>query len=356
MRQTLDNQLALFLRKRRGQTSYDAFARKLGITPASLIDLENCQQSVTLKILQQILDQLPCGLTDVFPSETIPVDVKIAIGATALQVCEEAKLDFDEWPLRAHEAVTHLRERWRDGTYNGLSSVEAKRQVLDSYGDPLAVGKSWRKPWYFRVLFHERYRATRYLLFLFAYVLFSWLMVLDVHYRAALDTFNSKGREAAVQEIASSFNTLMLPFEPEIAGRVRYPPGGQILSSINPGFFVDGMGSFFTGLAALACVVIIRWRPKFRNSLLNHAFALRYPLVLVALFAIFMLAVWPTYLTWITFVHSEGDVFDQGYCVIHLSAMFLGWLGAACLVSELFDLPGIMRTRRDQKRPLAVVA
>lgn len=325
-------------------------------TPSSLIDLENCQQSATLETLHQILDRLECSLTDVFASETIPGYVKVAFEATALQICDEAKLDSDEWPLRAHEAVTHLRERWRDGTYSGLSSDEAKRQVLDAYGDPLAVGKSWRKPWYFRVLFHERYRATRYLLFLFAYVLFSWLMVLDVHYRAALDTLNSKGREAAVHEIASSFNRLMLPFEPEIAGQVRYPSVGQIFSSLNPRFFVNGMGTFFTGLAALACVVIIRCRPKFKNSLLNHAFVLRYPLVLVALFAIFMLSIWPTYLTWITFVHSEADVFDQGYCVIHLGAMFLGWLGAACLVSELFDLPGLVRRRRYRKRPLAVVA
>ena len=40
MRQTLDNQLAVFLRKRRGEITYAAFARKLGITPSSLFRLE----------------------------------------------------------------------------------------------------------------------------------------------------------------------------------------------------------------------------------------------------------------------------------------------------------------------------
>ena len=67
MRQTLDDQLASFLRKRRGRITYAAFARKLGITPSSLFRLENCQQSTTLKTLQQIMDRLKCSWSDVFP-------------------------------------------------------------------------------------------------------------------------------------------------------------------------------------------------------------------------------------------------------------------------------------------------
>lgn len=61
LRQTLDHQLAGFLRKRRGEITYAAFARKLGITPSSLFRLENCQQSITLKTLQQIMDRLKCS-------------------------------------------------------------------------------------------------------------------------------------------------------------------------------------------------------------------------------------------------------------------------------------------------------
>lgn len=45
---------------------YAAFAKKLGITQSSLFRLENCQQSATLKTLQQICDRLNCKLTDVF--------------------------------------------------------------------------------------------------------------------------------------------------------------------------------------------------------------------------------------------------------------------------------------------------
>jgi transcriptional regulator with XRE-family HTH domain len=68
MRQTLDNQLAIFLRKRRGEITYAAFARKLGITPSSLFRLENCQQSITLKTLEQIMDRLKCSWSDIFPA------------------------------------------------------------------------------------------------------------------------------------------------------------------------------------------------------------------------------------------------------------------------------------------------
>jgi transcriptional regulator with XRE-family HTH domain len=67
MRQTLDKQVASFLRKKRGTLPYAQFAKKLGMTPSSLFRLENCQQSITLKKLQLILDRLNVDLTDIFP-------------------------------------------------------------------------------------------------------------------------------------------------------------------------------------------------------------------------------------------------------------------------------------------------
>ena len=69
MRQTLDQQLAIFLRKKRGEITYAAFARKLGITPSSLFRLENSQQSITLKTLQQIVDRLKCSWSDISPPD-----------------------------------------------------------------------------------------------------------------------------------------------------------------------------------------------------------------------------------------------------------------------------------------------
>ena len=69
MRQTLDHQLATFLRKERGEMPYAAFARKLGMTPSSLFRLENGQQSITLKKLQLIMDRLKCSWSDMFPPQ-----------------------------------------------------------------------------------------------------------------------------------------------------------------------------------------------------------------------------------------------------------------------------------------------
>jgi transcriptional regulator with XRE-family HTH domain len=69
MRQTLDKELASFLRKRRGETTFAVFARKLGMTPSSLFRLENGQQSITLKSLQQIMDRLHCSVQDIFPPQ-----------------------------------------------------------------------------------------------------------------------------------------------------------------------------------------------------------------------------------------------------------------------------------------------
>jgi transcriptional regulator with XRE-family HTH domain len=69
MRERLDTQLAEFLRKRRGKTTYAQFARKLGITPSTLFRLEHAQQSITLGRLELIVARLKCKLGDVFPGQ-----------------------------------------------------------------------------------------------------------------------------------------------------------------------------------------------------------------------------------------------------------------------------------------------
>jgi transcriptional regulator with XRE-family HTH domain len=69
MRQTLDKQLATFLKKKRGTTPFAQFAKKLGMTPSSPFRLENGQQSLTLKKLQLVLDRLGADISDVFPGQ-----------------------------------------------------------------------------------------------------------------------------------------------------------------------------------------------------------------------------------------------------------------------------------------------
>jgi transcriptional regulator with XRE-family HTH domain len=64
---TLDKQLAAFLRRKRGEQTYAAFSKKIGVAPSTLHRLEQGQQSITLRVLNQVLDRLDCTLQDVFP-------------------------------------------------------------------------------------------------------------------------------------------------------------------------------------------------------------------------------------------------------------------------------------------------
>jgi transcriptional regulator with XRE-family HTH domain len=62
----LDKKLAQFLRKQRGEQTYVQFSRKLGLPRSTIFRLENCEQSVTLGRLQQIMDRLKVKLSDIF--------------------------------------------------------------------------------------------------------------------------------------------------------------------------------------------------------------------------------------------------------------------------------------------------
>lgn len=69
MKSTLDEQLRVFLRKRRGAKTYREFGKKIGLSDVSIFRLEQGQQSVTLRTLQGILDRLKCKLSDIFPGK-----------------------------------------------------------------------------------------------------------------------------------------------------------------------------------------------------------------------------------------------------------------------------------------------
>ncbi|HAW14783.1 MAG TPA: hypothetical protein DCW37_06210 [Cellvibrionales bacterium] len=67
---TLSEKLARNLKSRRGKLSQDAFARKLGISRATLTRLENAGQNTTLKTLNQICKSLRCDVGDLFSDPT----------------------------------------------------------------------------------------------------------------------------------------------------------------------------------------------------------------------------------------------------------------------------------------------
>lgn len=65
---TLPERLARNLRTRRGDLSQEVFARKLGISRATLTRLESAAQNTTIKTLEQIAKALKCDIGDLFRS------------------------------------------------------------------------------------------------------------------------------------------------------------------------------------------------------------------------------------------------------------------------------------------------
>jgi hypothetical protein len=62
----LDKKLASFLKKQRAAMPYAQWSKKTGFSPSMLFRLENCEQSITLGRLQQLMDRLKVDLDDVF--------------------------------------------------------------------------------------------------------------------------------------------------------------------------------------------------------------------------------------------------------------------------------------------------
>lgn len=63
---SLARALAVTLRARRGNLTQEAFARKLGISRATLTRLEGAAQNTTIKTLEQICRALRCQVGDLF--------------------------------------------------------------------------------------------------------------------------------------------------------------------------------------------------------------------------------------------------------------------------------------------------
>jgi DNA-binding Xre family transcriptional regulator len=66
MAASMHKQLGQFLRKRRGEMTLSAYARKLGISSSSLHRMEMGEQNVTLTTLERLLKRLKCSAGDVF--------------------------------------------------------------------------------------------------------------------------------------------------------------------------------------------------------------------------------------------------------------------------------------------------
>ena len=63
---TLSEKLARNLKTRRGELTQEEFARKLGISRATLNRLESASQNTTLNTLGQLIKNLRCNVGDLF--------------------------------------------------------------------------------------------------------------------------------------------------------------------------------------------------------------------------------------------------------------------------------------------------
>jgi len=69
VRKSLDRQLALFLRKTRGEMSYVQFAKKTGISHMTLFRVEKGEHHLTIDKLETVMRKLKVRLPDIFPDE-----------------------------------------------------------------------------------------------------------------------------------------------------------------------------------------------------------------------------------------------------------------------------------------------
>lgn len=65
-RPSLDSKVSTFLKHQRGEESYFAFGRKVGVSASTLFRIETGQQSITVGTLDRILEKLGLTITDVF--------------------------------------------------------------------------------------------------------------------------------------------------------------------------------------------------------------------------------------------------------------------------------------------------
>jgi transcriptional regulator with XRE-family HTH domain len=65
----MDRQLALFLRKTRGELSYAQFAKKTGISHMTLFRIEKGEHHLTIDKLETVMHKLKVRLRDIFPDQ-----------------------------------------------------------------------------------------------------------------------------------------------------------------------------------------------------------------------------------------------------------------------------------------------
>jgi transcriptional regulator with XRE-family HTH domain len=66
VRYQLRKQLGEFLKKQRGDQTFQQFARKMGLSDSTLQRIEIMEQNVTIDTIEHIVKRLGCRVSDIF--------------------------------------------------------------------------------------------------------------------------------------------------------------------------------------------------------------------------------------------------------------------------------------------------
>ncbi len=243
----------------------------------------------------------------------VPPSVTLSFERLVVAVCEEAKLDFEQWAPKTHEFVTHLQERWREGVEQGLSDTAAESRAVERFGSVAAVGRSLRPTWLRRYLTFQRYRGQRYALFLSGAVFCAYV---------------------ETESMAAT-------------GGAKYEVGSV-------GFYYL-LGCSLNGAVAAGALAIVKWRPSVRARVFKGLLACRW-IVAPLMFTGLLNCVLPAF---VIFPREVKAVIHTPSRLPMLAfvgfAACIGLVGTAGYLSELFEVPR-RRSQRLQREILAAQA
>jgi hypothetical protein len=225
------------------------------------------------------------------PDLRVPPAVTFAFEKVVASVCDQAKLEAEDWPLRARELLNYFQERWREGVEMGLSTEEAQSRALEMFGPSKLVARSLREVWWKRLIFQRRCRAARNMVFLSSSFVCS-----------AIST-----------TVTNNFHKL--------------PMASGALTS----------GVFMNGLLALGSAWLIAWKPRIPYVLVQMLFSLRHILWLLVFSGFLNVVSVPPIELYRVLTSSNGNLISMGWFLV---SWIYGCLGGACLVSESLNLAG----------------
>jgi hypothetical protein len=242
----------------------------------------------------------------------VPPAVTLQFERFALEVCEEAKLDFDQWASKTHELVGHLQQLWRQGIERGLNTDDASAHAFAVFGSVATVGRSFRPPWIRRFLLWRRYQGQRYALFLSA---------------AVLCAYAAAGRMSAANP--------------------------DTFKSGSVGFFYL-LGTSLNGAVALGSLLLVQWRPTIRSQPGKALFACRWlvaPFILTGIFNVLL----PAFVTFPLVAYGAlTRPANLPSAVWEGVVAAFGLLGGLGYLSELFRFPQ-RRSDKVQKELVAMM-